>query len=43
MDNFDRYEFYKRLTLSSEVATTTTYLSDAEVKQVVQFLKTLSF
>jgi cytochrome c peroxidase len=30
MDNFARYEFYKRLTLSSEIAITGTYLSDAE-------------
>lgn len=43
MDNFSRYEFYKRLTLSSEAANTTGYLSDAEVKQVADFLRTLSF
>ena len=43
MDTFSRYEFYKRLTLSSETANTTGYLSDAEVKQLSEFLKTLSF
>jgi cytochrome c peroxidase len=43
MDSFSRYEFYKRITLSTEVATTTMYLSDKEVKQIGQFLKTLSF
>jgi cytochrome c peroxidase len=43
MDEFSRYEFYKRLTLSSEVATTTGYLSNAEVKELTQFLKSLSF
>jgi cytochrome c peroxidase len=43
MDSFSRYEFYKRLTLSSEAANTTGYLSDSEVKQVTIFLRTLSF
>lgn len=43
MHTFERYEFYKRLTLSSETANTTGYLSDAEVMQVVAFLRTLSF
>ena len=43
MDSFSRYEFYKRLTLSSEAANTTGYLSDAEVKQIADFLRTLSF
>jgi len=43
MDSFSRYEFYKRLTLSSEAANTTGYLSDDEVEQVTTFLRTLSF
>jgi cytochrome c peroxidase len=43
MDSFGRYEFYKRLTLSSEAANITGYLADAEVNQVVAFLRTLSF
>jgi cytochrome c peroxidase len=43
MDSFSRYEFYKRLTLSSETATVTGYLSDVEVKQITNFLRTLSF
>ena len=43
MDEFSRYELYKRLTLSSEVATTTEYLSNAEVKELTQFLRSLSF
>ncbi len=43
MDSFSRYEFYKRLTLSSETANTVGYLLDEEVKQLVEFLKTLSF
>ena len=43
MDGFGRHEFYKRLTLGSEAATTVGYLSETEVKQVTEFLKTLSF
>jgi cytochrome c peroxidase len=43
LDGFARHEFYKRLTLASETATTVGYLSDAEVKQLTSFLKMLSF
>jgi cytochrome c peroxidase len=43
MDGFSRYEFYKRLTLSSEAANATGFLSDDEIKQITAFLKTLSF
>jgi len=42
-DGFSRHEFYKRLALGAETATTVGYLSDAEVKQVTEFLRTLSF
>jgi cytochrome c peroxidase len=43
MDSFSRHEFYKRLTLSSRVANGTGYLSDSEIKELREFLKTLSF
>jgi cytochrome c peroxidase len=43
MDKFGRHEFYKRLTLSAEAATTIGFLSDEEVKEIVSFLRTLSF
>ena len=34
MESFGRYEFYKRLALGSETASTVGYLSDVEVKQI---------
>jgi cytochrome c peroxidase len=43
LEGFARHEFYKRLTLASETATTVGYLSDGEVKQLTAFLKMLSF
>ncbi len=42
-DGFARHEFYKRLTLASETAGSVGYLSDAEIRQLVAFLKMLSF
>lgn len=43
MKPLDRYEFYKRLTLSSETATTVGFLSKEDTDSVVAFLRTLSF
>lgn len=42
MDGFERHEFFKRLSLSDSPGRVA-YLSDEEVKDVVSFLKTLSF
>ncbi len=42
MKQFDRFELSKRLTLSDST-TRVNYLSDSEVSQVVDFLKTLTF
>ena len=38
-----RHDFYKRLTLASETATTVGYLADDDVEDLVKFLGTLSF
>ena len=43
MESLARHEFYKRMTLSSETATTVGFLSDADVKDLAKFLQTLSF
>lgn len=43
MDPLARNEFYKRLALGSEVATTVGFLNDDDVDAIVQFLRTLSF
>lgn len=42
MNGFERHEFFKRLSLSDSPGKVS-YLSDEEVKNVVSFLKTLSF
>ena len=43
MDPLARHDFYKRLTLASETATTVGYLADDDVEDLVKFLGTLSF
>ena len=43
MDPLARHEFYKRLALGSETATTVGFLTDTDVDDLVTFLKTLSF
>jgi cytochrome c peroxidase len=43
MDPLTRHEFYKRMTLSSETATTVGFLSADDVDDLTHFLKTLSF
>ena len=43
MDPLARHEFYKRLTLASETATTVGYLADDDIEDLVKFLGTLSF
>ncbi len=43
MDPLTRHEFYKRITLSLETATTVGFLSAQDISDVVEFLKTLSF
>jgi hypothetical protein len=43
MSSLDRHEYFKRLTASAENVKLIGYLDDDEVRQVVTFLKTLSF
>jgi cytochrome c peroxidase len=43
MDPLARHEFYKRMTLGSETATTVGFLSTSDVSHLAKFLNTLSF
>jgi cytochrome c peroxidase len=43
MDPLARHEFYRRMTLGSETATTVGFLSANDVNNLTQFLNTLSF
>jgi cytochrome c peroxidase len=43
LDGYSRHEYYTRLSQSGEVGQKVSYLSDADVSQVVAFLRTLSF
>lgn len=43
MDSLARYEFYKRIALSQETATTVGFLAVDDIDNLVKFLKTLSF
>jgi len=43
MEPLARHEFYKRMTLSSETATTVGFLSTEDINDLAMFLKTLSF
>jgi len=43
MDSFSRHEFYKRMVLSQEIATTVGFLSERDIMDLVEFLRALSF
>jgi cytochrome c peroxidase len=43
MSPLERHEFYKRMTLAAETATTVGFLSERDMHDVVRFLQLLSF